>query len=276
MDFVCINGELLPENQALIPINDRGLQFGDSVYEVIMVFNGKMVDQDWHFARLNESIQAIYMPEQNIDSMIQDCHLLIAKNKLSHGYVYLQVTRGCAPRQHEIPQNSKPNIIVSTTQKILSENLIDGIKVCFSQESRWKHRNIKTCSLLATVLLKHKALIDGYDDTIICDEDEVLEGSRANIFIVDQKDRLITTPNDNRLLPGITKRRIANLHKVTESKITKIDLLNAKEVFLSSSTNPVKPILQIEDTKINNGIVGPMAKKIHNNYMLWLNGAFYE
>jgi len=268
MDEIYLNGSFLPRSKAQISIMDRGFLFGDGVYELIPVFNKKVFLLDEHLKRLKNSLNLIQMNEiKGLDKII---NTLIKKNIKNTFFIYLHITRGVqSSRNHIYSENIDSTILLMCEDyPAFSENLIKkGFQATIQDDFRWMKSNIKSISLLGNVLLKNHASSNGCYETLLVRNKKLTEGSTSNVFIV--KDEIIYTPKlSNELLPGVTRGLLIKLLnqnnlKVIESDIYQSDLINADEVWCSSSTNSVVPIVKIDDNIINDGKVGNISTKVY-------------
>jgi D-alanine transaminase len=268
MDQIYLNGSFLPRSEAQIPIMDRGFLFGDGVYELIPVFNKKVFLLDEHLKRLRNSLNLIQMNEiQDLDKII---NTLIKKNIKNTFFIYLHITRGIQnSRNHIYSENIEPTVLLMCEDyPAFSEDFIKkGFQATIQDDFRWMKSNIKSISLLGNVLLKNHASSNGCYETLLIRNNKLTEGSTSNVFIV--KDEIIYTPKlSNELLPGVTRGLLIKLlnenHlKVIESDIYESDVVNADEVWCSSSTNAVVPIIKVDDNIINNGRVGNITMKVY-------------
>ena len=258
-----------------IHINDRGYHFGDAVYEVILYNQGVFYDFDEHINRLFRSLHSIdiqfSISKKTIELIVKN---LIRLNKISFGSVYIQVSRGIADRNHTFNNlNIKPILTIITSKKHNNiNNDIIGVKAITVRDNRWARPDIKTTQLLPNVLAKTKANKQGaYESIFIDDEGYITEGSSSNIWIINKDNEIITRSIDGKILSGITRKTIAKFSKlndltVIENKFSKDEMLNAKEVFLTSASSFVTPITEIDNLKINKGVVGEMSIKLKKLY----------
>lgn len=258
-----------------IHINDRGYHFGDAVYEVILYNQGVFYDFDEHINRLFRSLHSIdiqfSITKKTIELIVKN---LIRLNKISFGSVYIQVSRGIADRNHTFNNlNIKPILTIITSKKHNNiNNDIIGVKAITVRDNRWARPDIKTTQLLPNVLAKTKANKQGaYESIFIDDEGYITEGSSSNIWIINKDNEIITRSIDGKILSGITRKTIAKFSKlndltVIENKFSKDEMLNAKEVFLTSASSFVTPITEIDNVKINKGVVGEMSIKLKKLY----------
>lgn len=268
MEYVIVGGELLERALATVDIEDRGYQFGDGVYEVIRVYNGKMFTAKEHLNRLYESGEKISIQIPYETSELEDMlHGLIEKNKLNNGIVYMQFTRGASPRNHAFPHNVAPTF-VAYTRKVERpvSSMEEGVKTIFTQDIRWLRCDIKSLNLLGNLLAKQKAVEASSFEAIQHRGDIVTEGSSSNVLIV-KSGTVISHPANNLILNGITRQKVKqvcdhNQIPFEEKEFTVEDLLHADEVFLSGTTVEVTPIVEVEEKKISGGIPGEVTKKL--------------
>lgn len=272
--FAYINGKFVPNSHAHIHFEDRGYQFGDSIYEVVAVISRKIIDEDAHLKRLEISLKAVQMALPlrilNLKRVIQD---IIALNRYKHGYVYIQVTRGVAPRSFPFPKNTPPSIVVTMRpmkQLQTVKTHEKGVWVMTVEDERWARVNIKTTNLMPAVLAKQTATEAGAFEAIFVRHGIVMEGSSANIFaVIDGV--LRTHPLTSHILGGITRERILNLCKKNhisfeEKAFTLEEFYQADEAFITSANVLAIPIIQVNQTKIGKGIPGPLQKRLQDLY----------
>lgn len=271
-----VNGRYLPHAQAAVHIEDRGYQFADGVYEVIAVVDGKFVDADGHLARLERSLGEMRIREPVSPRALHAilCEI-VRRNYVRTGRVYIQVTRGVAPRGHAFPENIRPSLVVtarSTPALIAPPQAEKGVKVISGQDIRWKRCDIKTVGLTANVLARQAAEEAGaYEIFLVDDRGYVTECSASNAWIVDAEGRLVTRPLDTGILPGITRARIMALAvqegiEVDERAFTLEEAKEAREAFVTSATGFLMPVVQIDDTPVANGHPGAVARKLRSAY----------
>jgi D-alanine transaminase len=265
--IVYFNNKFLKFKDAKISIEDRGVQFSDSVYEVIKVINKKLLDFDFHITRLKYSTK-----ELNFNIVIDKLLLnkifknLITKNNLNNGIIYLQITRGVQPREHAYKKNLKPNIIIYTTKKKfnLPNKNYKGYKAITYPDIRWGRPDIKTTSLLANVIAAKEASKKGAYETIFIKGNKITEASHSNVWIVKNK-KIITHPANREILKGVTRTVLINIIKSSnftlfEKEFSVQELFKSDEVFITSSGSLISPIIQIDNFKINNKKIGEITK----------------
>ncbi|MGK4045879.1 D-amino-acid transaminase [Heyndrickxia oleronia] len=271
MEKIIFNGEIVEKSEVNIDIEDRGYQFGDGIYEVIRVYNGHLFTKDEHIQRLYESAEkiSIRIPFSKKDLM-QRLEELVETNQLDTGIIYLQITRGTYTRQHGFPSEEIiPTYVAYTREMPIPQVSMDnGVKGLLVEDIRWLRCDIKSLNLLGNTLAKQKAAEAGCYEAIQHRGEEITEGSSSNVFIV-KNNCVITRPATNLILNGITRQVILKLCKENgieykEQIFTVNDLKQADEVFISSTTSEVMPIVQINELQINSGTPGKITKKLQN------------
>lgn len=269
-----VNGDFLPEDQAKVSIFDRGFLFGDGIYEVTPVIDGRLVDREAHMKRLQRSLGEIRLeppvPIAEIDRLQAE---LVEKNGITEGRIYLQVSRGVAERDFPFPRDPRPSLVMFARQVpfVDTEAAKRGIRVKTVPDLRWKRRDIKTVMLLASAMAKQEAIDAGFDDAWMVEDGLVTEGSSNNAYIV--KDGVITTRHlSNDILPGCTRRALLDLASETDVSIeekpfTPEQAKAADEAFITSATNLVMPVVGIDDVTIGSGQPGPLTNRLRALYI---------
>ena len=269
-----IDGKYLNYEDSKIHVNDRGYHFGDAVYEVIVFNKNIFYDFDGHIQRLFKSLTSLEIKFSLSSSSLKIIiNNLIRLNKANIGSIYIQVSRGVAERNHSFHGlNIKPILTIIVTKKSNIENNLNGVKAITLNDNRWSRPDIKTTQLLPNVLAKTLAnKNNAYESIFIDDEGFVTEGSSSNIWVLNKENQLITRNLDGKILSGITRNSISLFAKknnitVVEKKFTQIELYNAKEVFLTSASSFIMPIVQIDDQNINQGLVGNISLELRKLY----------
>lgn len=272
--IVYVNGSYVPENEGKVSIFDRGFLFADGIYEVTAVINGKLVDYDPHMERLERSLNEIRMAWPCSKAQLRQMHEeLIKRNKLDEGIIYMQVTRGAADREFKFPTESTSTLIGFTQVQKLLENphAPAGVKVVTIPDIRWARRDIKSVMLLAPVLGKQKAYEEGAFEGWMVEDGKITEGTSSNAYIV-KDGKVITRPLSNSILAGCTRRslfRLAEEHDVTieERLFTPDEAYAADEAFLTSASNFVLPIVEIDGRRVGGGQPGPVVRKLRDLYL---------
>lgn len=272
---VYVNGEYLPESEGKVSIFDRGFLFADGVYEVSAVINGKLVDYEAHMQRLQRSLNELRMgwpcTRAELDAMH---HELIRRNALREGIIYMQVTRGAADRAFNFPKaETRPTLIAFTQVMNLvnNPNAVTGVKVVTTPDLRWSRRDIKTVMLLAPVLGKQAAYEQGAQEGWMVENGHVTEGTSSNAYIV-KDGKVITRQLSNEILAGCTRRALMRLAKeegveIVERPFTPEEAYAADEAFLTSASQFVMPIVEIDGKRIGGGQPGPVVRKLRELYL---------
>lgn len=268
-----LNGSYIDESHAHVSIFDRGLLFGDGIYEVAAVYNGRMLDADLHLARLKRSLDAISIPmTMSVEDWTAVMQMLATKNDVREGLVYLQVTRGVAERDFPFPAHVVPTMFSYARPKLLATDPnASGVRLHAVPDIRWARRDIKSTALLAQVLAKQAARVAGAFEAMMHEDGVVTEGGSSNIWIV--KDGvMVTRPLSHDILAGITRdvtRELAHELKlpIDERPFTVGEALTADECFMTSATSFLLPVTQIDDTMIAHGKPGPIASQLRAAYI---------
>ena len=273
-NIVFLNGDFCKAEDAKISIFDRGFIFGDGIYEVVPVINGKVIDKAPFYERFEASLKKISLTSPfcraELDAILDT---LIAKNDVVEGGIYMQVTRGVAPREFFFPENTPPTFMAFTFKKNIINNPLaaTGVKVASCEDIRWKRRDIKSISLLGQVLAKEEVHQKGVYEGWMIEDGMVTEGTSSAAFIV--KDGvIITRPLSNAILPSIRRKLLLEYTKehgikVEERLFSIEEALKADEAFMASATTFVLPIIEIDGKPIGSGKPGPMAKKLREMYI---------
>jgi D-alanine transaminase len=272
-----VNGRYVPHRAASVHVEDRGYQFADGVYEVCEVRGGKLVDERRHMDRLERSLKELRMdmpvPRNVLGIVLRET---VARNRVTDGTVYLQVSRGVARRDHAFPApGTKPSFVVTARNHNLDKLEVgagEGIAIISVPDNRWERVDIKTVGLLPNVLAKQAAREAGAKEAWFVDEKGfVTEGSSTNAWIVTRDGAVVTRPADFGILRGITRTVVLEViaeHglKLEERPFTMEEAYAAREAFISSATNFVMPVVQIDGRPIGNGAPGLIASALRRDY----------
>ena len=271
---VYVNGEYLPEEDGKISIFDRGFLFADGVYEVTAAVKGKFIDYGPHMERLERSLKEIRIPLPCSREELRQMHEeMVVRNRIEQGWVYMQITRGAADRDFKFPKSAAPNLVAFTQSKNLVDNpdAITGVRVISVPDLRWARRDIKSVMLLAPVLGKQAAHEAGAFEAWMIEDGEVTEGTSSNAYIVKDQ-QVITRPLSNRILAGITRRALMSLAKeggvaIVERPFSIEEAYEADEAFLTSASNFVLPIVEIDGRRIGGGQPGPVSRRLRQMFI---------
>lgn len=266
--IVYLNGQFLPIDEAKVSVLDRGFVFGDGVYEVIPVYTGRLFRLEHHLDRLDSSLEGIRLENPLVhDEWSEILHELVKRNGRSDQSVYLQITRGVAKRDHAFPQNVEPTVFaMSNPIGEVDPELRKGVAAVTVEDFRWKLCHIKSIALLPNILLRQQAVDQDAVEAIMLRDGEVTEGAATNVFIV-SNNTVITPPKSNLLLPGITRDlvvELCNKHAIAceERIISEAELRSANEIWLSSSTKEVIPVITLDGEAVGNGEPGPVWENV--------------
>lgn len=272
VNTVYLDGEFVRPELAMISPFDRGFIFGDGVYEVIPVFGGRLFRLPHHLQRLRNSLTAIGLAAPlSAEQWREVLQRLVDDAGGGDQSLYLQVTRGVAPRNHAFPKSTKPTVFAYTQKKVFAEKTAQqsGAAIITAADIRWLRCDIKSTSLLAAVMLREQAERAGAIEAILIRDGLVTEGAASNIFLV-RDSVLITPPKGQFILPGITRDLVLELARehgiaVQERDVKEGELLQAQEVWITSSTNEIKPIASINGAAVA-GTPGPLYQQMYDLY----------
>jgi len=262
-----LNNKFVKFNSAKIHIEDRGLQFSDSVYEVVMIFNTQIIDFEFHIKRLRYSLKELSINYVVNKKFLKEIFVkLLKKNSIKNGIIYLQITRGIQSREHAFKRKLKPTIISYTQKKKfnLPNKNYKGYKAVLFPDIRWARRDIKSTSLLPNILASTYAAKKFSYEAIFIHNKKITEASHSNVWIIKNK-KIFTHPSNQDILKGITRTVLINIIKknnfiLKENFFSLKILLNADEVFITSSGSLITPIIKIENKKVGKGKIGTITK----------------
>ena len=273
--IVYLNGEYLPAAQARISIFDRAVTFGDAIYDVAGVLDGKLVDFDHHMQRYFSSLEKLGIPSPlTRDEILDVFRRLVELNALDEGLVYLQVTRGEAERDFVWPDDIRPNVFMFTQVKSSLENAAaeTGVSLVSAPDLRWARRDIKSVNQLGQVLAKRIAHDAGAYEALLIDNEGFITECGSTRFFVVRGDEILTRPLSNDVLPGVTRRALVALCRqhalqLRECRFTLDDALAADEAFLSGASSYVLPVTRIDDRPVGDGSPGPTTRRMRDIYI---------
>lgn len=271
--YAYLNGTYLPLAAARVSVLDRGFLFGDGVYELIPVYDGQLFALDRHLARLDQSLRAIDMPNPHEAGEWAACleHLvrLGGEGDLA---LYVQVTRGAAPRDHAYPLENRPTVfaMVNPLQSASADQLSQGVSALTASDIRWQRCDIKSINLLPNIMLRQQAREAGAVEAILIREGRITEGAASNVFVV-QAGVAVTPPLGPALLPGVTRGLVLELltqyrlpHEVRVVDLD--DLRTASEIWLTSSSKGVLPVTRLDGKPVGTGYPGSFWARVHQAY----------
>jgi D-alanine transaminase len=275
MSLVYLNGEFKPIEEASVSVLDRGFTFGDGVYEVIPIFNRKIFRFSEHIMRLENSLREIYMSNPLKENEWRDIfNKLIDSLEQVNQSIYLQITRGVSRRDHDISIADKPTVF-AMSRPLETNNFSSGIKAITHEDIRWQLCNIKAITLLPSILLRHKAKEQEARETILIRDKYVTEGAASNVFVCTD-DKILTPARTSHVLSGITRDLIVEIlmHNdlpIVEGSISESKLLSAGEIWVTSSTWEIVPVVELDDKLVGNGKPGPLWKQANKLYQGFKN-----
>ncbi len=278
--IVYVNGRYCPIEEATIPIMDRGFLFGDGIYEVTAVLDGKFVDNTPHLERLDRSLAAIGIRNPHtIAEWVAIQRELVTRNGLREGSVYIEVTRGVFEREFTCPPDIAPSVVMFTQARSLRDHPTakTGVAIITVPDLRWARRDIKSTALLAQVLAKQAAKAAGVAEAWMVEDGFVTEGASSTAFIITGAGEIVTRPLSQTVLPGITRQTIMKLaidklateHGLTlvERPFTVEEAIGAREVFFTSATTFAMPVIAIDGTPVAGGRPGPLVQALRQRYI---------
>ena len=275
MTVYFIDGQFTERDGLAISIDDRGYYFGDGVYEVIKVYGGELYTAEEHIDRLFQSATKIKMTIPYAEVQLMEiARELVAKNNILVGHVYIQVTRGSAPRLHQFPNPAVPPVVTAyaINNPRPMTGIENGVGVKSVEDVRWLRCDIKSLNLLGNVLAKQEAHEAGCIEALLHRDGVVTEGSSSNMFGV--KDGIVYThPVTNLILNGITRQVVLGLCEeqgipVVEKSFTLDEAFEMDEFFLTSTTSEVTPVISIDGRPVSSGILGPLTMKLQKAFNL--------
>lgn len=272
MKHILFNGNMIEEGNS-INIEDRGYQFGDGIYEVIGIYNNTFFKMTEHLQRLERSAKEVKIKlPYSLDQIKSKLEQLLMENNVLNGIVYLQISRGVAPRNHPFPQPTVDPVIIAYTKTMEQpkKEQNEGINCILTDDIRWLRCDIKSLNLLGNVLAKQKAFENGCFEAIFHRGDIVTEGSSTNFFIV-KDEQVYTHPANNFILNGITRGTVLEICnvmglRVVEEPFTIDQLYEADEAFISGTYIDLVPVNNVDAKEIGSGKPGPITKKIQEKF----------
>lgn len=271
-----VNGRYGPIADAGVSVEDRGFQFADSLYEVVAFLNGRFLDWDKHLWRLQRGLAALFIAGAPAEpALAQVARRLVAMSRYPDGLLYLQISRGAAKRDHGFPAGVPPTLVLTARRFDFAQRLPQlerGVSAISLPDQRWARCDLKTTGLLPAVLAKQEAkAADAFEALFVRErpdgEAEVTEGGSTNIYMVDGAGRIVTHPVSARILPGVARDTLLGLARaaqmeVVERPFTLREARAAPELFLTSTTAPILPIVTLDGKAVGSGKPGPVAGRL--------------
>ena len=278
-----VNGAYVPQTQASVNVEDRGYQFADGIYEVVHLYRGRFTDWDLHFARLERSLNevriALPMSRAALERVLSET---AARNRVENGLIYMQVTRGVAPRNHAFPQHAiAPSLVVTVRRIGAYPTDVERwtTSVISHPDERWARCDIKSTGLLPNVLARQAAAEQGASEAILVDADGmVTEGAATSFWIVDANGVLRCPPLSHAILPGCTRAALlaemqAEGISVDAEPFSLDEARRANEAFITSATSFVKPVTTLDGAPVGDGRVGPVTRRLFALFARHVQGA---
>jgi D-alanine transaminase len=272
-DFVWLNGQFIPRAEARVSVDDRGFIFGDGIYEVTRCVDGRLFEGPRHLVRMRAGLAGLHIDAASLpsdDELIALHHELLARNGLTTGQatVYLQITRGSAPRAHQFPAaGTLPTLFLSAGRITPADNLrATGARAILLPDLRWARCDLKTVNLLGAVMAKQRAVESGAQEAVLHRDGVVTEGAITNVFgVVGGVVR--THPVGTRILRGVTRDVTLELlhglgYRVEERALLLEELSEVSELFYTSTTQDAMPIVMLDDRAVGSGSPGPVARAL--------------
>jgi D-alanine transaminase len=276
--IVYLNGQFLPIEDAYVPVLDRGFIFGDGAYEVIPVYSKYPFRLHEHLTRLERSLTSLRLENPHPLAVWEKLIMaLIEQNVAEDQSIYLQVTRGAAPRDHAFPKDSIPTVFMMSNPLLVSTpaQVAQGVSAISSRDIRWDRCDIKAIALLPNVLLRQLAVDVGAAETVLFRDGILTEGAASNIFAV-ENGAILAPPKDNHMLPGITYDLVLEIAEANQIPVEigyfeEARIRKADELWITSSTKEVLAIVTLDDQPIGNGKPGPLFHRMYQYYQDYKN-----
>ncbi len=268
-ELAYLNGNYMPIECAKIPVEDRGLQFGDSLYEVIRLYGGAPFRAGGHLERMRAGARVVGLPEDCIDVLPEVVEELARRSGFGDAFVYIQVTRGVCPRIHAFPSGLQPTVIgtVRPFDRLPEELYVEGATAYAEPDIRWGRRDVKATTLLPNILAATRvARKGGYDAVLVEEDGTITEGTVSNLFAV--IDGILRThPVGERILSGITRAAVIEAAsnkgvEVLEESFRIQDLDRATELFFTNTYCEVLPVVRVDDHVVGEGAPGPVSRTL--------------
>lgn len=273
-EYVYLNGKICRAEDAVISPFDRGFLFAHAAYEVTAVFDGRMIDFAGHVARLQRTLSGIDIITDWSDEQLEHVHTeLIRRNRLTEGFIYFQVTGGAyGGRDFAGPETLVPSVFMfCEARQLIGEKARDGIAAILVEDQRWKRRDFKTTQLLSQALAYRDAARAGASSAIMFEDGHVTEAASANLWVVTGDNVLVTRNLGHEILPGITRQSVLSRLgegglEVEQRAVSLDEIRNAREIFTTSATSLVLPVVTLDGGPVSDGAPGPVTRKVQTLY----------
>jgi len=271
--MVFLNGNYIPKDEAFVSVMDRGFLFGDGVYEVIPVYNGKLFRVNEHLDRLKKSLDSTQIKNPYSKNQWHEIiNKVVSNSNKNNQSIYLQITRGTGNKRSHTFDNIRPTVYIESNALVRrsKDEISDGFKAITMEDIRWNRCDIKSISLLANIMYSQEAKKSNTEEAILHRNNIVTEGATSNVFLV-KNNTLFTHPTGSNILSGITRDLVLESAKsckinIEEKHFSPDDLFNSDEVWISSSTREVIPIIEIDNEQINKGRAGSLWGDVYDHY----------
>ncbi len=272
-EVIYLNGKLVSEAEAVVSVNDRGFLFGDAVYESVRSYDGRLWALDRHLLRLGRSLAAIDIQSVSLEDVSKGVVTAHEASGLPNAMIYLQITRGVAPRGHAYSRDLIPNILITVRDitPMIAGVKMDGVAAATRPDLRWRRCDIKSTNLLANVLAKAEAHDQGAHEAILVDADGcITEGSSTSVFWV-HDDRLFATPPGPAILPGITEGLIIEIARdeglaFAEERVPLERFRSCQEIFIAGTGHEICPVTTLDNQPVGEGRAGPITRRLQRAF----------
>jgi D-alanine transaminase len=270
-----VNGRYLPHRDAAVHIEDRGYQFADGVYEVIAIDRGRLLDEGLHLKRLSRSLAELRIAEPMAEASLKTVmREVIRRNRVRDGIIYIQMTRGVAPRDHAFPRDAETQVVMTARRAKAANPKVaaEGVPVITVPDLRWARCDIKSVALLPNILGKQRAREAGAYEAWQVDRDgNVTEGTSTNAWIVTPGGEVVTRAATNAILNGVTRLGVIRVIeeaglRLVERPFSVAEAKQAREAFLTSTTSYVTPVVRIDGSPVGDGKPGPLTGELNKFY----------
>ena len=271
-----VNGQYLPHHDAFVHIEDRGYQFADGVYEIFALHRGQIIGEKGHMDRLENSLKELRIAwPMSRPALWVVMREIARRNRVRDGFIYLQISRGVARRNHLFPKDAESSLVLTARKlpPLNKEKLLEGVSVITIPDIRWKRHDIKSVALLPNILGMQQAHeADAYEAWMVNDDGMVTEGTASNAWIVTKGGELVTHNASHAILNGITRLTVLEAAaeagvEFSERPFSVDEALQAKEAFVTSSTSHVKAVTRIDGKSVGNGHVGELTSRMLDLYV---------